>query len=159
MGFITVVSEELVELSLELLLEVDECFLAHHFYLRCNTLIKHALPLESLRGKHTFDSFLIFTIWWLIYFVKVIIVFFVDVVLAIFTSCGASRQLVLDIRLALRRLRELDEEVGHTAALKELLLGLFAILIHSISYKFEVNGSSLDDALDVCLLVVVREHD
>lgn len=54
---------------------------------------------------------------------------------------------------------ELNEKVRHATVLEELLLRLLAILIHSISDQFEINGCTFDDPSDVLLLVVVRKHD
>ena len=148
--------EVVVKLLFELLLEVDEGLLAHHFDLAGDSLIQHALPLDCLGRKPALSAFLVFAIWWLIYFVLVIhLVLFASGPI----SNGRARKLVLDVRLALRRLRELDEEVSHAPVLEELLFGFLAVLVHRLSHQFEIDCGAGDDSFDVLLLVVVGQYD
>jgi hypothetical protein len=87
LGLRALAGEVTVELFLELLLQIDESFLAHHLYLTGNALVEHALPLHGFWREATFAVLFVFAIWWLIYFVLVIVL--VRFFLQAFRSCRA----------------------------------------------------------------------
>jgi hypothetical protein len=96
---VIVVSEVLIQILFELLLQINQGFLTHHLDLASYALVEHALPLLSLSREPIFRILLAFAIWWLIYFVLVIVIFVFKVhcfFVFVFSSRRA-RQFVLDV--------------------------------------------------------------
>lgn len=56
-------------------------------------------------------------------------------------------------------LRKFDEEVGHARILEEPIFSLFAVLVHGLPDKLEVNLGSLNHTLNVSLLVMMTQND